>query len=130
MTDRSTIFCSSRIFPGQQTQDNLQPNGNTIGYTATAGTLVRPVTFAFNGGPGSSIWLHMGALGPERVTLGRNGEQLPPPYRLVDNQDSLLEFTDLVFIDPVTTGYGHLFEWNYFGFFGLEFRNDLVQSRQ
>jgi carboxypeptidase C (cathepsin A) len=117
----------------QQTQHSIQINGKTIAYTATAGTLVlkkddtkpiasiffvaytrddagdkstRPITFAFNGGPGSSsIWLHMGALGPKRVVLGPNGEQPTPPYRLIDNDDSLIEFTDLVFIDPVTTGY-------------------------
>ncbi len=116
----------------QQTQHSIQINGKTIAYTATAGTLVlkkddskpiasiffvaytrddtdksrRPVTFAFNGGPGSSsIWLHLGALGPKRVVLGPDGEQMPPPYRLTDNEDSLIEFTDLVFIDPVTTGY-------------------------
>ncbi len=117
----------------QKTQHTLQINGRAVPYTATAGTLVltkddgkpkasmffvaytrddvtdqsrRPLTFAFNGGPGSaSIWLHMGALGPKRVVLGPKGEQTPPPYRLVDNEDSLIEFSDVVFIDPVTTGY-------------------------
>lgn len=66
----------------------------------------RPITFAFNGGPGSSaVWLHMGALGPRRVALGEEGEEVPPPYRLVDNEGSWLDLTDLVFIDPVSTGY-------------------------
>ena len=66
----------------------------------------RPITFSFNGGPGSSsVWLHMGALGPKRVDMGPDGEQPKPPYRLVDNDDTALEFTDLVFIDPVTTGF-------------------------
>lgn len=66
----------------------------------------RPVTFAFNGGPGSSsVWLHMGALGPRRVLLGDEGEALPPPYRTVDNEASWLDLTDLVFVDPVSTGY-------------------------
>jgi carboxypeptidase C (cathepsin A) len=66
----------------------------------------RPITFAFNGGPGSSsVWLHMGALGPKRVEMGPDGEQPKPPYRLLDNEDTALEFTDLVFIDPVTTGF-------------------------
>jgi carboxypeptidase C (cathepsin A) len=66
----------------------------------------RPVTFAFNGGPGSSsVWLHLGLLGPRRVDLGAEGATLVPPYRLVDNAASLLDLTDLVFIDPVTTGY-------------------------
>jgi carboxypeptidase C (cathepsin A) len=66
----------------------------------------RPVTFCFNGGPGSSsVWLHLGALGPRRVRLTDDGDLPPPPYRLVDNEHSLLDLTDLVFIDPVSTGY-------------------------
>lgn len=66
----------------------------------------RPVTFSFNGGPGSSsVWLHLGLLGPRRVQMGDVGGLLPPPYGLVDNEFSLLDVTDLVFIDPVTTGY-------------------------
>ena len=117
----------------QRTEHSVQVNGRKLDYTATAGTLVlkkedvkptasvffvaytrtdagdksaRPITFAFNGGPGSSsVWLHMGALGPKRVVLGPNGEQPPPPYKLMDNEDTILEFTDLVFIDPVSTGY-------------------------
>lgn len=107
-------------------------NGRDIHYTATAGTLLlekengkprasmfyvaytvdgadpasRPITFAFNGGPGSSsVWLHMGALGPRRVTLSPEGMAVAPPYKIVDNQDTALAFTDLVFIDPVTTGF-------------------------
>ena len=66
----------------------------------------RPITFSFNGGPGSaSIWLHMGALGPKRVLMTDKGESLPPPYKLVDNEYCWLDQTDLVFIDPVSTGY-------------------------
>jgi carboxypeptidase C (cathepsin A) len=66
----------------------------------------RPITFSFNGGPGSSsVWLHLGVLGPRRVLLERDGQALPPPYALVDNEFSLLDKTDLVFIDPVTTGF-------------------------
>ena len=66
----------------------------------------RPVTFAFNGGPGSSsVWLHLGVLGPRRVVMGDAGALLPPPYGLVDNEESLLRVSDLVFIDPVSTGY-------------------------
>ncbi len=66
----------------------------------------RPITFSFNGGPGSSsVWLHMGLLGPRRVKMSDEGEMLPPPFELVDNEFSLLDLTDLVFIDPVTTGY-------------------------
>ncbi len=66
----------------------------------------RPITFSFNGGPGSSsVWLHLGVLGPKRVLLDDEGWTLPPPYRLVDNEATLLDVTDLVFIDPVSTGY-------------------------
>jgi carboxypeptidase C (cathepsin A) len=66
----------------------------------------RPITFAFNGGPGSSsVWLHMGALGPRRVVLKEDGQLPPPPFKLTDNEYSLLDVTDLVFIDPVSTGY-------------------------
>lgn len=66
----------------------------------------RPVTFAFNGGPGSSsVWLHLGLLGPRRVITGDAGALLGPPYRLGDNAESLLAHSDLVFIDPVSTGY-------------------------
>jgi carboxypeptidase C (cathepsin A) len=116
-----------------KTKHSIQINGQTLAYTATAGTLVlkkddtkpwasvfyvaytrdeaqdvakRPITFSFNGGPGSSsVWLHLGALGPKRVEMGPEGEQPKPPYRLVDNEDTALQFTDLVFIDPVTTGF-------------------------
>ena len=66
----------------------------------------RPVTFSFNGGPGSSsVWLHMGALGPRRAQLTDQGEAPPPPYKIVDNESTWLDLTDLVFIDPVSTGY-------------------------
>jgi carboxypeptidase C (cathepsin A) len=66
----------------------------------------RPITFAFNGGPGaSSVWLHMGGLGPKRVVLAGNGTALPEADRLVDNEYTWLEFTDLVFVDPVGTGF-------------------------
>ncbi|OLR90011.1 S10 family peptidase [Actinokineospora bangkokensis] len=65
----------------------------------------RPVTFAFNGGPGSaSVWLHLGVLGPRRVVSGDAGAPVQPPYTLVDNPDTLLVHSDLVFIDPVGTG--------------------------
>ncbi|MFY9987436.1 MAG: hypothetical protein WAM44_03285 [Chthoniobacterales bacterium] len=66
----------------------------------------RPLTFAFNGGPGSSsIWLHLGGIGPRRTQLSDAGEALPPPSKLVDNESTWLPKTDLVFIDPVSTGY-------------------------
>lgn len=67
----------------------------------------RPVTFCFNGGPGSSsVWLHLGLLGPRRVpVVDEDNRPLPPPFQLVDNAHSLLDRTDLVFVDPVSTGY-------------------------
>ena len=66
----------------------------------------RPVTFAFNGGPGSSsVWLHLGLLGPRLADSGDAGALTPPPYDLVDNPHTLLASSDLVFIDPVSTGY-------------------------
>jgi carboxypeptidase C (cathepsin A) len=66
----------------------------------------RPLTFSFNGGPGSSsVWLHLGVLGPKRVHMGDAGSLLPPPYGMVDNEFSILGSSDLVFIDPVSTGF-------------------------
>ena len=66
----------------------------------------RPVTFCFNGGPGSSsVWLHLGMLGPRRIEFPDDASFLKPPYRLTDNPHSLLSVTDLVFIDPVSTGF-------------------------
>jgi carboxypeptidase C (cathepsin A) len=62
--------------------------------------------FSFNGGPGSaSVWLHLGALGPKRVKMLDDGLMPPPPYELVDNDQTWLDQTDMVFIDPVGTGY-------------------------
>jgi carboxypeptidase C (cathepsin A) len=74
-----------------------------VGETNTA---LRPVTFCFNGGPGSSsVWLHLGALGPRRVKMNEDGTLPKPPFGLVDNAYSLLNASDLVFIDPVATGF-------------------------
>lgn len=71
----------------------------------------RPVVFAFNGGPGSSsVWLHLGLMGPRRVVMGDVGELIAPPYQLADNAESLLAVSDLVFIDPVSTGYSRAVE--------------------
>ncbi|HTL55445.1 MAG TPA: hypothetical protein VL361_07180 [Candidatus Limnocylindrales bacterium] len=115
-----------------QTEHTVTINGQDLKYKATAGTILlrdeedkptasifyiaytrqdapssaRPVTFSFNGGPGSSsVWMHLGLLGPRRVRLAEDGSALPPPYKLVDNEYSLLDDTDLVFIDPVSTGF-------------------------
>jgi len=79
-----------------------------IAYTSLDKTNVteRPLTFSFNGGPGSaSLWLHLGALGPRRVYLKDDGGLPPPPFKLVNNEQSLLDQTDLVFLDPVSTGF-------------------------
>lgn len=112
-------------------------DGQEIAYTATAGTMIlkdeegkpkaslfyvaymrdgvedvaqRPITFSFNGGPGSSsVWLHMGVVGPRRVLMMPEGDTLSPPYKLVNNEYSLLDVTDLVFIDPVSTGYSRAY---------------------
>jgi len=66
----------------------------------------RPLTFSFNGGPGSSsVWLHMGTLGPKRVDMGPEGLDDTPPFTLSENPHSWLDLTDMVFIDPVSTGY-------------------------
>src|SRR2546423_3522132 len=114
-------------------QHSVRIGGETIAYTAKAGTIIvkdeqgtakasmffvsytkdgadpatRPITYTFNGGPGSSsIWLHMGAFGPKRVNYRDDeGHAAAPPYKLVDNEYSILDVTDLVFIDPVTTGF-------------------------
>jgi len=77
-----------------------------IAYTKEPESSPRPVTFSFNGGPGSSsVWLHLGLLGPKRVLMDNEGYPIGPPYKLINNEFSLLDQTDLVFIDPVSTGY-------------------------
>jgi carboxypeptidase C (cathepsin A) len=92
--------------PMKDEAGKLKANIFFIAYTKDGATARRPITFAFNGGPGSSsVWLHMGALGPKRVVMTDEGWAPPPPYRLVDNEQTWLAFTDLVFIDPVTTGF-------------------------
>jgi carboxypeptidase C (cathepsin A) len=92
----------------------LKPDGSLrasvfyIAYTSLTETnpATRPVTFCFNGGPGSSsVWLHLGALGPRRARMNEDGTLPKPPFRLVDNEYSLLGASDLVFIDPVATGF-------------------------
>jgi len=79
-----------------------------VSYTldSVADTSTRPITYVFNGGPGSaSLWLHLGTAGPRRVVMADDGAALSPPGRLVNNEYSWLDLTDLVFIDPVGTGY-------------------------
>ncbi len=91
-------------------KDGLKPKAKVffVAYTLDDVTdpATRPLTFCFNGGPGSaSIWLHMAAMAPRRAALTDEGEAPPPPYQLVDNESTWLDRTDLVFIDPVSTGY-------------------------
>lgn len=80
---------------------------NKVDDDEVADSQKRPLTFSFNGGPGSSsVWMHLGLLGPRRVAMDdEDGRLGPPPYHLVDNEHSLLDKTDLVFIDPVSTGF-------------------------
>ena len=89
--------------------DGVQPKAEVfmVAYTLDGAQVPgRPVTFAFNGGPGSSsVWLHLGVLGPRRVISGDVGSLEPPPYGIADNNETLLRHSDLVFIDPVSTGY-------------------------
>ena len=121
--------------PPVVTKHTLSVRGTPLAYTATTGFLPlrsdagdleakiffvaytldrgsapasrRPLTFSFNGGPGAaSVWLHMGALGPKRVKMKDEAGMMPaPPFGLVDNEETWLSDTDLVFIDPVGTGY-------------------------
>jgi carboxypeptidase C (cathepsin A) len=116
--------------------DGLRPKAEMFvtAYTLDgADPLTRPVTFAFNGGPGSSsVWLHLGVFGPRRVVMGDAGALLPPPYGLADNEESLLNVSDLVFIDPVSTGYSRAAEGEtaepYHGFTGdLESVGELIR---
>ena len=116
-----------------QTQHSILVNGETLNYTASTGRMPiknadgdveaqmffvaytlntvedpseRPLVFVFNGGPGSSsVWLHMGALGPKRVKMQDEGWLPAPPYQLEDNAYTWLDRADLVFIDPVGTGF-------------------------
>ncbi|MGC1107170.1 MAG: hypothetical protein WA876_11585 [Candidatus Acidiferrales bacterium] len=117
------------------TEHSIRVDGQTIPYKATAGTIIlkdatgeptgsmfyvaytrsdaedmsrRPVAFFYNGGPGSStVWLHMGAYGPKRVATVDAAPTPPAPYKLVDNEDTLLDVTDEVFIDAMGTGFSH-----------------------
>lgn len=118
--------------PPSVTHHDVTVNGRTLRYTATTGRLpikngegttealmfyvaytldgvdaaARPLTFAYNGGPGSaSIWLHMGALGPRTVTMGPNGFMPHPPFRVHDNPYTPLDRTDLVLVDAIGTGW-------------------------
>ncbi len=118
-----------------QTAHTVRIGGQDIRYTATAGTIpirlddgkvaarmffvaytkdgedarTRPLAFLYNGGPGSaSIWLHMGSFAPRRAAMADEGFQPAPPYRLVDNEHSLIGVSDLVFVDAIDTGYSRV----------------------
>lgn len=119
------------------TEHTITTDGKTFSYKATVGMLPikddfgaakgsifytayektdskdlskRPITFCFNGGPGSaSVWLHLGILGPMRIAL-KNEAYQNPPYSYIPNEYSLLDATDLVFIDPISTGYSRAFD--------------------
>jgi len=83
----------------------------SVSYVADSTDLGRPVTFVFNGGPGaSSAYLHVGAVGPQRVDFPADGTLPPMPPRLVQNDESWLAFTDLVFVDPVGTGFSRMID--------------------
>lgn len=104
---REEVF-EDGVFKGHQARAELSITSYVA--DAPAGSN-RPVTFAFNGGPGSSsLWLHLGLLGPRRVDSGDAGNLTPPPYGLLDNAETLLAVSDLVFIDPVSTGYSRAVE--------------------
>jgi len=134
--------------PPVVTHHQITVDGKLLKYTATAGRLPikrgdgkieaemfyvaytldgqdaakRPVTFAFNGGPGSaSIWLHMGALGPRKVVLQPDGFMPPAPYRIQDNPYTLLDKSDLVLIDAIGTGFSRAADSEMFKkFFGVK----------
>lgn len=103
---RYTARAETINLKGPQGQDRASMF--TVAYTldGVEDPSTRPVTFCFNGGPGSSsVWLHYGAFGPRRVEVPDTRPAPPPPYRVVDNAAGLLDRTDLVFIDPVGTGF-------------------------
>ena len=134
LTAQTAAADSNRILPAVKsvTKHSVTIGGKVINYTATAGALQllndkeevvalfgytaytkdgetdatkRPVTFSFNGGPGSSsMWLHLGIMGPRRVVVNDPETNMPPPYKMEDNANSILDVTDIIMIDPEGTG--------------------------
>jgi len=130
----STVADSNKIPAAVKsvTKHSVTIGGKLINYTATAGALIllnekeepvalygytaytkegetdlskRPVTYSYNGGPGSSsMWLHLGIMGPKRVVVNDPETSMPPPYKMEDNNNSILDISDIVMIDPVGTG--------------------------
>lgn len=101
-------FSTSGMMPYRNDKGEHEANFFYTAYTvgSAIGDPNRPLTFCFNGGPGSSsVWLHLGGLGPKRVVLEEEGWMPAPPYHLVDNEYAWLDKSDLVFIDPVGTGF-------------------------
>jgi carboxypeptidase C (cathepsin A) len=106
--ERVTYVAETGMLPVLKADGTSRASVFYVAYTRIGKTnsAARPVTFCFNGGPGSSsVWLHLGGLGPRRVKMNENGTLPPPPFVLVDNAYSILDASDLVFIDPVATGF-------------------------
>ncbi len=101
-----TYTATTGVLPIKNEQGHTEAHMFYVAYTLDGASAKRPLTFAFNGGPGSAtIWLHMGCFGPKRVKMLPNGFMPPPPFELEDNQDTILDRTDLVFVDAIGTGY-------------------------
>ena len=106
--ERVTYTAETGMLPILKSDGTSRASVFYVAYTRQGETdpATRPVMFCFNGGPGSSsVWLHLGALGPRRVKMNPDGTLPPPPFGLVDNVYSILDSSDLVFIDPVATGF-------------------------
>ena len=133
--DKDAVKVDVPAPPSAITHHRLTIDGKTIAYTATAATIDmkndagdaigrmfyvaytadgagadhRPVTFCFNGGPGSSsLWLHMASFGPVRTEVSDAQPTPPPPYTVTDNPESLLDKTDLIFVDAMGTGFSRV----------------------
>jgi carboxypeptidase C (cathepsin A) len=132
-TSASASLSACAVEAAAATKHSITLGGTPLAYTATVGHLVardpatnaeeasffyvaytadsadpatRPVTFFYNGGPGSaSIWLHLGSFGPKRLVTGDPATTAPTPFPLVDNAETMLDVSDLVFVDAIGTGY-------------------------
>jgi carboxypeptidase C (cathepsin A) len=94
------------FLPIKDDQGHVEAHMFYVAYTVDNSGPKRPLTFAFNGGPGSAtIWLHMGCFGPKRVKMRPNGFMPPPPFEWEENQNTILDRTDIVFVDAIGTGY-------------------------
>ena len=133
--------------PWVRTKHSITVHGDKIDYTATCGWLpirdansqvtaymffveyskdgadprTRPVLFAFNGGPGSSsMWLHMGTIGPRRAKMNDDGSMPPPPHQVADNEETWLDSSDIVMLDAVGTGYSRPVSATDRSFYGVQ----------